>query len=71
MSGMEISWRNEVQQAISQHFSAGFVARRRRRAWIQGAQGKDSPGVLDSTSRNPTERKAVDMPGSAAAAEIW
>ena len=26
-------------------------------------------GVLDSTSRNPTERNAVDMPGSAAAVE--
>ncbi len=26
-------------------------------------------GVLDSTSRSPTERNAVDMPGSAAAVE--
>ena len=26
-------------------------------------------GVLDSTARSPTERNAVDMPGSAAAVE--
>jgi hypothetical protein len=30
-----------------------------------------SAGVLDSTSRNPTERNAVDMPGSAAEVESW
>jgi len=30
-----------------------------------------SAGVLDSTSRSPTERNAVDMPGSAAAVESW
>ena len=28
-------------------------------------------GVLDSTSRSPAERNAVDMPGSAAAVETW
>jgi hypothetical protein len=28
-------------------------------------------GVLDSTSRSPKERNAVDMPGSASAVEIW
>jgi hypothetical protein len=28
-----------------------------------------SAGVLDTTSRGPTERNAVDMPGSAAAVE--
>jgi hypothetical protein len=28
-------------------------------------------GVLDSTSRSPTERNAVDMPGSASAVESW
>jgi len=28
-----------------------------------------SEGVLDSTSRNPKERNAVDMPGSGAAVE--
>jgi hypothetical protein len=27
--------------------------------------------VLDSTSRSPTERNAVDMPGSAAAVGTW
>ena len=63
---------------FSPFFSRGFVARRRRRAWIQGASGASQParredpaGVLDSTSRNPTERNAVDMAGSAAEAEIW
>jgi hypothetical protein len=30
---------------------------------------KGSAGVLDSTSRSPTERNAVDTPGSAAAIE--
>ena len=53
------------------HFSPGFVARRRRRAWLQGARREDSAGVLDSTSRSPTERNAGDMPGSAAAVETW
>ena len=28
-----------------------------------------SAGVLDGTSRSPTERNAADMPGSAAAVE--
>jgi hypothetical protein len=28
-------------------------------------------GILDSMSRSPTERNALDMPGSAAAVEIW
>jgi hypothetical protein len=28
-----------------------------------------STGILDSMSRSPTERNAVDMPGSAAAVE--
>jgi hypothetical protein len=49
----------------------GFVARRRRRAWIQGAQREDSADVLVSTSRSLTERNTVDMPGCAAAVEIW
>jgi hypothetical protein len=30
-----------------------------------------SAGVLNSTSRSPTERNAVDVPGSAAAVESW
>ena len=34
--------------------------------------GSSGPaGVLDSTSRNPTERNAVDMLGSAAAVGSW
>ena len=28
-------------------------------------------GVVDTTSRSPTERNAVDMPISAAAVEAW
>ena len=32
----------------------------------------EGPGdVVDTTSRSPTERNAVDMPVSAAAAEAW
>jgi hypothetical protein len=50
-----------------------FVARRRRRAWIRrfaNRRATEGPAdVLDSTSRSPTERNAVDMPGSAAAVE--
>ena len=30
-----------------------------------------SAGVLNSTSRSPTELNAADMPGSAAAVESW
>jgi hypothetical protein len=30
-----------------------------------------SAGVLNGTSRSPTERNAVDMLGSAAAVESW
>ena len=51
-------------------------ARRRRRAWMQGASGsfsasatEGSAGVLDSTSRSPKERNEADMPGSAAEVE--
>jgi hypothetical protein len=32
---------------------------------------EDPAGILDSMSRSPTERSAVDMPGSVAAAESW
>jgi len=61
-----------VRFAVNPLFSRDFVARRRRRAWIQGARREDSAGVLDSTSRNPTERNAVDMPVCAAAVEsLW
>jgi len=60
-----------ISYRVSLHFSPGFVARRCRGAWIQGARWEDSAGVLDSTSRNPTKRNAVDMPGCDAAAESW
>jgi len=41
-----------------------------RRIWRFPASATEGPaGVLDNTSRSPTERNAADMPGSAAAAE--
>jgi hypothetical protein len=40
-----------------------------RRIWRFGQRDGRIPPVLDSTSRNPTERNAVDMPGCAAAVE--
>ena len=41
-----------------------------RRIWrFPASATEDSAGVLDSTSRNPTECNAVDMTGSAAAVE--
>jgi hypothetical protein len=52
-------------------FSPDFVARRRRRAWMQGARPEGAAGVLDGTSTRPTERNAADTPESAAAAESW
>ena len=37
-----------------------------RRIWRFSASAKEGPaGVLDSTSRSPTEHNAVNMPGSA------
>jgi hypothetical protein len=56
---------------LSPHFSPGFVARRWRWAWIQGARPRDLGDVVDTMSRNPTERNAVGMPVSATAAEAW
>ena len=39
-----------------------------RRIWRLSASATEDPAsVLDSTSRNPTESNAADMPGSAAA----
>ena len=43
--------------ALSPHFSPGFVARRRRRAWIQGA--------AEGTRQCVEERNAVNLPVSA------
>jgi hypothetical protein len=52
---------------LTLHFSTAFVARRRRRLWIQGAAGSfpasatEGPaGILDSMSRSPTERNDVE-----------
>jgi len=42
-----------------------------RRIWRISASATEGPAdVLDSTSRSPTERNAVDMPVCAAAVEI-
>jgi hypothetical protein len=42
----------------------------RRRIWRIPASATEGPaGVLDSMSRSPTERNAVDLPRSAAAVE--
>jgi hypothetical protein len=52
-----------------------FLARSRSEAAQAGMEPRrateGSAGVLDSTSRSPTERIKVDMPGSAAAVESW
>jgi hypothetical protein len=40
-----------------------------RRIWRFGQRDARIPPVLDSRSRNPTERNAADKPGSAAAVE--
>jgi len=41
-----------------------------RRIWrVPASATEGSAGVLDSTSRSPTERNAAGMPGSAAAVE--
>jgi hypothetical protein len=41
-----------------------------RRIWRLPASATEGPaGVLDSTSRSPTERNAVDMPRTVAAVE--
>jgi hypothetical protein len=43
-----------------------------RRIWLLFASATEGPaGVLDSTSRSPTERNALDMPGSTSAVESW
>ena len=57
--------------------SGGFVWRMMRGDSSRSYKARDghrrleacATGVLDSTSRNPTERNAVNMPGSADAVE--
>ena len=52
-----------------------FLTRVRREAVETGVDTRratEGPGgVVETTSRSPTERNAVDMPVSAAAAEGW
>ena len=64
-------WLTRISQQISSQGSAdGHGYKAHLALWP--ARRKDSAGVLDSTSRNPTKRNAVDMPGYAAAVEsLW
>jgi len=39
----------------------GFVANRRKGAWIQGARSEGDAGILDNMSSRPNKRNAVDM----------
>ena len=39
----------------------GFVANRRKGAWIQGARREGDAGILDDMSSRPIRRNAVDM----------
>jgi hypothetical protein len=53
------------------HFSPGFVARRRRRAWIQGARPR-APQAYSTVRRGARGGATkVEMPGYAAAVETW
>ena len=62
----------EVESGSWPAFIARFRSEAAQMAWIQGARrGKGPAGGLDSTSKSPTERNAVDTPESAAAAEGW
>src|SRR5437867_5958830 len=64
------SWFSRSTRVARPHFSAGFVARRRRRAWMQGPRRMGPAGVLDHMVEYACgERNAVDMPGSTAAVE--
>ncbi len=47
--------------AASQLFSQDSVARWCRGPWIQGARLRPPAVILDSMSRRPIERNAVDM----------
>ena len=53
----------------SLRFSHRFVARRVRRAWIQGAEGQRAEAYLNSMSSTVNERNEVDAVLSRAAAE--
>ncbi len=48
------------------------VCREAVQTGVNTRRATEGPGdVVDTTSRSPTERNAVDMPVSAAAAEAW
>ena len=61
--------------ALAVGLKPAFLTRVRREAVETGVDTRratEGPGdVVDTTSRSPTERNAVDMPVSAAAAEAW
>ena len=54
---------------VSPDISCQFVARGRKRAWIQGARNEGDVGILYDMSRSPNKRNAVDVPDCAAAVE--
>ncbi len=60
---------------VGVHIYPAFLTRFRSEAAQTGMDTRHATevpaGVLDSTSRSPRERNAVDMPGSAAAVEAW
>ena len=39
----------------------GFVANRRKDAWIQGARSEGDAGIFKDMSRSPNKRNAVDV----------
>jgi len=67
-SGIKLKWSDETNNGreidvrFNPDISYGFVARRRKRAWIQGARSEGDEGILHNMSRRPNKRNAVDMP---------
>ena len=55
---------------VSPDISWGFVARARKRAWIQGARRKGDAGIFDNMSRSPNKRNAAGMPDCADTVEF-
>ena len=54
-----------ILQGLNPHFSPGIVARRRRRAWNQGARREDAAGVLvhlrgAASPQMPARRRAPE-----------
>jgi Fic family protein len=58
-----------IEELFNPDISWGFVARRRKRAWLQGARSEGDEGILDDMPRRSNKRNAVDMPDCAAVVE--